>query len=477
VSSERPRNDSQSVASATGDRPTPSPFLCPGSTQPVSRALHLARLNAAWPTCDQCEWRHDTEGLAEKTIEVTDRIRDHRSVGIQRTEFGIRGQYINELDRRTASELARLFCVCLHENTKATDRAEAEDARRDQSAVRNSSSSIGSLNRELPVSFTEPDPVVVGYDGRHSSPDIFVGVTAAVREYGLPLIDLGRCTAASIQEAARSQPGCAGAIFITGGGSPSSWTGLDVSDAAGDPIPVVWKDFGVRLQHVSLANDREHAGGTEPVRQPEDRLTEMLNRMRSENRNTPEAAPAGPSHLRLLLPPLENRSRWVSRLGRHSGEHRLLDFEPTYRQWLKLWYPENQPMRIQVCSDDGLVQQRVAWLAEQTQLEMICRSVHDSAILPSCRITMTIHEDDRFFSLQNAAGESIGTNQLAALINVTIHSQASQVTAHTDAASGRFWLTDAGRTASLHSTEHVRDGLAVLGLLAKLITSGLMSLD
>lgn len=480
MSSERPRSELHGMASAAAERPNVSPFLCPGGTQPVSRALHLARLNAAWPTCDQCEWRHDTEGLAQKTIEVTDRIRDHRAIGIQRTEFGVRGQYINELDRKTASELARLFCVCLYENSKATDQAEAEEARRRETANRSRSSSADRSAIEVKASFAELQPVVVGYDGRSSSPDIFVGVTAAVREFGLPLIDLGRCTAASIQEAARSQPGCSGAIFVTGSGSPASWTGLDVSDAAGDPVPVVWKDFGVRLQHVSLTAQSGPVPNAHQVRQPEDRLTEMLNRMRSENRTSPkttaETTTAATSHLRLLLPPLENRSRWLARLGRHSGEQRLLDFEPTYRQWLRRWYPEKHPMRVHVRSEDVLVQQRVAWLAEQTQLELICRSIHDSTNIPSCRLTLTIHEDDRFFSLQNFNGDAISAERLAAMINVAIHSQASQVTAHTDTASGRFWLTDASRSSSLHSTEHVRDGLAVLGLVSRLMTAGRISL-
>ena len=92
-----------------------SPFVCPGSSAAISRSIHLARLNAAWPGCDQCEWRFDSEGLAERTVQETDRIRSHRIDGIRRTEFGIRGQYINDLDRQTAADLTRIFCACLHE--------------------------------------------------------------------------------------------------------------------------------------------------------------------------------------------------------------------------------------------------------------------------------------------------------------------------------------------------------------------------
>jgi hypothetical protein len=492
VSSEFPRNATLRPGTS-GITTTPlSPFLCPGSSQPVTRSIHLARLNAAWPECDRCEWRHDTEGLAEKTVATTERIRDQRSTGIQRTEFGIRGQYINDLDRRTTSELARLFCFCLNENQSASESPETI-------AVKSSehwpAASIGPgkmrpadmIPPAVNVSLVMLSPLVVGYDGRNSSPDIFVGVSAAAREFGLPIVDIGRCTAASLQEAARSQPDCCGAMFVTGAGSPVSWIGLDVLDAAGDPIPVIWKDFGVRLQHVSMDASGSSPAAASAARVPDDRLTEMLHRMRSHQHPDEKREAAFRSQLRLVLPPLEERSRWMARLSRHSGTHQILDFEQTYRQWLTRWYPEKQGLRIQVRSDDVLIQQRVAWLAEHTGLELIGRSVHDHTSIPACQITITIEEDDRCFTVENTFGEKISPDRLAAMINVAIHSQASQVTAHTDHASGRFWLTDSGRTSagqvgsghkkSVRSTEHVRDALAVLGLLCRLILAGRMNLQ
>ncbi len=75
---------------------------------PGDNAIHLARLNVAWAGCDHCEWRFDAEGLAERTVVETGRIRSHRIDGIRRTEFGIRGQYINDLDRQTAADLTRV---------------------------------------------------------------------------------------------------------------------------------------------------------------------------------------------------------------------------------------------------------------------------------------------------------------------------------------------------------------------------------
>lgn len=472
------RNDDQlSARHFSRDAVSASPFLCPGSTQTISRALHLARLNAAWPTCDQCEWRHDTEGLAQKTVEVTERIRNYRATGIQRTEFGVRGPYLNALDRRTTSELARVFCFCLHEHATAADPIRQNEGHPPPVGIRLHSLPEKTSPSDVQLAVSEISPAVVGYDGRSSSPDIFVGVVAAVREFGLPVVDIGRCTAASIQEAARSVPGCSGAIFVTGAGSPASWTGLDVSDSAGDSIPVLWKDFGVRLHHISTEDSQKTSPDSNGSFDANDGLSQRLRQMRSETQNLSPSASGKTSHLGLLLPAPENRTRWMARLSRCSGTHHVLDFEPEYRQWLARWYPESYDIRVRVQSDDVLIQQRVGWLAERTGLQLISRPLSDDSTIPVCRMTIVIREDDRLFTLKNAAGITIASERLAAMINVAIHSQASHVTAHSDAASGRFWLADADRSASDRSTEHVRDALAVLGLTTRLMSTGRLALD
>ncbi len=452
-------------------------FLCPGSSQIISRAVHLARLNAGWSICDECDWRMNTEGLAEKTVLTAERIRDHRANGILRTEFGFRGQHINELDRRTTSDLARVFCFCLHEQSAFAASNEDSMAGSRIKSARAASNSSSSSPNDLQPTLEKLAPVVIGYDGRNSSPDIFVGVTSAIREFGLPVIDIGRSTAASIQEAARTLPDCCGSVFVTGAGMPNSWTGLDVSDAAGDPIPVVWKDFGVRLLHISQESTTAHNTSRVSGESADDALSQMIERMRSQGQAPVQDRSSHTRRLRLLLPAVEERTRWMSRLSRQSGEHRLLDFEPKYREWLARWYPPQNGLRIHVRSDDMLIHQRVAWLAEHSNMELVSRPLHDASTIRSCHMTMTINEDDRQFSLENGNGTVISPERLAAMLNVAVHSAASQVTAHADSASGRFWLTDAGRSASDRLTEHVRDSLALLGLISKLLITDRLSLD
>lgn len=451
-----------------------SPFVCPGSTQAVSRAVHLARLNAAWPDCDQCEWRTDSEGLAEKTLQATERIRDHRGAGLHRTEFGVRGPYINELDRRTAADLARIFASCVNELAMAADQEPAPivAARAPQQYRPVTNATPESA---VPAKLNDVHAVVVGYDGRSSSPDIFVGVTAAVREMGLSVIDIGRCTAASIQEAARSLQGCAGIMFVTGAGKPAAWTGLDVMDTHGESVPVVWKDFGVRLQHVTSNSSATGHEEFNRVNADSDELSEVLRRIRGE---TELATPRVPSmaHLRLWLPSIEARVRWSGRLSRHSGQHEVVNFEPRYREWLTRWYPQESSLRVLLRSDDPLIQERATWLAEQTGIELYVRALRDDVSIPSCRFSITVFEDDRQFVINDDHHSDVTPERLAVLINASIHSQSSQVTAHADAASGRFWLTDARRRSELEGTEHVRDALAILGLTMKLIESGRLNL-
>ena len=408
-----------------------SPFVCPGSHVAISRSIHLARLNAAWPGCDQCEWRFDSEGLAERTVQQTERIRSHRIDGIRRTEFGIRGQYINDLDRQTAADLTRIFCSCLHEKSTDTDPRNSERGGVSPPVHVRTPQPLANLAADsATATFQSIAPVIVGYDGRSASVDLAIGVVAASREFGLPVIDIGRCTAASIQEAARSFRESCGAILVTGAGSPNAWAGLDAFDRNGDTVPVVWKDVGVQLEHVS--------------------------------------SDAG-AFLKLQLPDTATRARWARRLTRQSGPHNVVSFEDRYRDWLLRWYPKQSTLRILVRTDDELIQQRLAWISGLTGMEIICRSSHDSSVPPHVAMTMTVPEDDRRFQIVNAGNQIVPVDRLALILNRAMHRQSVHVTAHADAASSRFWISDTARIGAPGAAESIHDALATLGLISRLM--------
>ncbi|MFO0979960.1 MAG: hypothetical protein U0996_26415 [Planctomycetaceae bacterium] len=449
-------------------------FVCPGQNMSVSRSIHLARLNAAWPVCDGCEWRFHTEGLNEKTVVETTRIREHRRQGIQRTEFGIRGPYLNALHRRMAEELVRIFCQCLV----------------DRSTVQ------GSLQRpeskEIQPERLSLAPVVIGFDGRSSSPDIFVGVSSSIREFGLPVIDLGRSTAASLQEALRCLPESCGGILVTGAGCPNSWTGLDVFDRSGDSVPVVWKDFGIRLQHPGLeSSDTPSTASlagydTDVPDEMSHRLQQIRSaKMLSENEGRgavrsdavrTSLAPRTAGILQLVLPEPDQRSSWPRRMTRHSGALTLVDFEDRYRDWLSRWYPREFEQRVIVETNDQLIRQRVLWLAESQELCLIPRSTQESQAADDA-LTIRVDDDDRFFAFHRASGLQINAGRLADSLNRAIASHASHITVHADDVSGRFWLTDAARPSLGLSTEQIHDALAVIGLVCRLASAGRLQLQ
>lgn len=451
-------------------------FLCPGQSISVSRSIHLARLNAAWPVCDECEWRFHTEGLSERTVFETSRIREHRRQGIQRTEFGIRGPYLNALHRRMAEELVRIFCQCLVDRSTVQESMPRQDG------------------KEIQAERLIMAPVLIGYDGRSSSPDIFVGVSSSIREFGLPVIDLGRCSAASLQEALRCQPESCGGILVTGAGFPNSWTGLDVFDRSGDSVPVVWKDFGIRLQHpgTEILHSSEPVGGSSSADPVQDGLSMLLDQLRSSRSRAADnqgdsvhpsdmltsgafVSKYSASTLQLVLPEPEQRSSWPRRMSRQSGSLTLMDFEDRYRDWLSRWFPENFEHRIVVQTNDVLVRQRILWLAEHHRMSLIPRSIAESSVADDI-LTVQVEEDDRFFTVHGPSGVAIRPVRLAEVLNRAIASHASHITVHADEVSGRFWLTDAARPSLGLSTEQIHDALAVTGLMCRLAATGRLQL-
>lgn len=472
-------------------------FLCPGQSQPISRAVHLARLNAAWSVCDDCEWRNHSEGLATRTIEQTERIREHRLDSLRRTEFGVRGPYVNAIDRSVAADFARIFCRCFAE---LSDDSASTGA---SSSIKKTVASRTTLQRELMAdppselaishvtpTFAEISPIVLGYDGRPSSLDLFAGVLAAVREFGFPVIDIGRCTAASLAAAVRSHELSAGSLLVTGAGSASSWNGLDATDVNGDPMPVLWKDFSIRLHHESShhpSETTERLSAIDLDRREDSAVDELLRRIRGELSKPPDrdainrrgdvvTLGSGSRVLRLDLPDVQTRKQWSRRLSRESGTHQVEDFESSYREWLAAWFPTQGESRVLIRTDDELIHDRARWLKSRTGVELVARGTNESSEVPACRFAIVLEEDDRSFRIAGRRGELIDPERLALLINRASQATGTQISAHGDNASERFWLSDSVRQGASLKTHRIRDGLAILGFITRLIESGYLNL-
>lgn len=435
-------------ADALLSEPAPSsPFLCPGHATPVSRAVHLARLHAGWSGCDQCDWRNDLEGLAESARQQLTRIRQRRMGGVRRTEFGIRGVWLNDLTRARAAWLMHVFCDSLYGSAAAA----AHPQRPTSVAGAGRTAEHPAASDSAASAITRP-ALVTGYDGRPSSLDIFAGTLSAIRECGFPVIDIGRCTAASLLEAARSLPETHAAVLVTGSGTPPSWTGFDVFDREGHPLPVRWDAYGIRLTALS-----------EPLKDSVDAVASE-----SADRGPGRADPAAESIVLEL--PSRSDSGFPARRTRSSGSCRSLPFEQRYRRTLLRWFPDRSSVPVGVATGDALVTERVHWLMTHGSLNLHTHSpsgTPDKGARP--HLELRIPEDDRSFTLVDRNGCAFRPDELADRINRAIQSRSSHVTAHADAASGRFWLTDAARTSSASSTEQITDALAALGLLLRLI--------
>ena len=182
-------------------------YTCPGETYPISQSVHLARLAAFYPKCRDCPARTETGNLPQETLEV---LRSTERRVERPTLFeaeGARGVYLNELNRDSAARIAGAFARRLWDDaplTAGTDQPQSPQTR---------------LRRSEPL-------VVIGYDQRPSSPDIFAGVASMLGRMSCRVVDISLTTRPCFDFAV-DHLAAAGGVFVTGSGCGPSWTGLD----------------------------------------------------------------------------------------------------------------------------------------------------------------------------------------------------------------------------------------------------------
>lgn len=148
-------------------------FVCPGQLQPVSAAVHRARLSSGWSVCDECDWRLHTEGLSERSAAQALSIRQHRVTGIERTEFGVRGLWLNALTPAAVRTLAQILGLSLV-NSRQLQRESAVQLAADRTA--------GSAATALPVEWAAAPELLMGFDSRGFSAEVFAAVVTPVRQ-------------------------------------------------------------------------------------------------------------------------------------------------------------------------------------------------------------------------------------------------------------------------------------------------------
>ena len=441
---------SSAVASG-GDTQT---YQCPGETSPVSRAVHLGRLAAGWSGCRDCVWKDDVGDAVRLTAIVRSEIEKHD--GVRRTEFGVRGRYLNAIDRFRAAQLATIFSTQIAQQTMTVETdspSEAEDADH--------------------VCATANVTVAIGYDGRLGSPDLFAGVNSAVRQNGCDVVDAGRCTAASLLNVVRINPNVRGAILVTGAGGSAGDVGVDVFTQDQQPVPVPWQKYGVINR--ACQTDRRCTSA--------DSIEDVLTQFRSGGREQMSDATGTVQfeESELILPDLTDSGQHLFRSVRHSGGLTSVQSEDEYRLWLKRWWPNTSGVAVTAGVVDSVVADRLQWLATNRLLNIQLRTTQatstagENAMVEAGRSTAVrfeIGEDDRFVSIASRHNVFHSADKIAAWINRAIHAGNSHVTAHATTDGTRILLVDVAPPNSGRQQELISDGLAVAGLVTSLLSSG-----
>jgi phosphomannomutase len=225
---------------------TPVAYVCPGEDHPIPRSIHLARLAAYYPKCRECEHRRDTGQLPRSTV---GRLEQTAARVVRPSPFGpegIRGEYLNHLTRQIAGRVAEAVADWCWQSQPHAGRLP----------------SLDDEDEQADHSVHAGPAIVLGHDDRPSSPDLCVGVSAALRRMGCEVVDVGRVSGACHAFAVEHLQADAG-LFVTGSSRPPQWTGIDLSGPRGVP----WSMGGAITQGTLVDVERRYlAGVSRPTR-------------------------------------------------------------------------------------------------------------------------------------------------------------------------------------------------------------------
>ena len=238
------------AASTIGEK-----YQCPGEPYAISESVHLSRLAAGYSKCRICLHRQTGRdvtrgaagGIADDSAEITEQVSLTVDLSTDRLGAGeaegIRGRYLNEINRASAGDWAGALARWLWDNGESEGGAQT---------TFNSPDCVGLAAADLETSadfgptadagegirlLEAARPglcVVLAQDERPSSPDLAVGAGQALRRMGCEVIDLGASTRPTLMFAVNHLQ-AAGAVMITGAGCDPGWTGFDFIVRRGIP--------------------------------------------------------------------------------------------------------------------------------------------------------------------------------------------------------------------------------------------------
>lgn len=483
---------------------TGSEFQCPGENKPISAAIHRARLAQGWPACQSCLWNDASP--SDETGSTQPRVHRSRRQGIRRTEYGIRGAWLNEIDRWTASFMATVIATHVTQSVNQVEHS----SRISHRSFPKPSSTQDPLESTSVIT-AQPAVIVVGFDHSPGAADIFAGVSSALVKTGSQIVDAGRCTATSLLLCLRKHSAATAAVLVTGSGAASGDIGMDILDRFGRAISVPWRRFGLsaKIHHEPRTSaGRTNTSLSQRTEEFTDaRLQAILNNVRPGQRQfsptATGAAASQPATKRqvsesiLFLPESWQRNRQERRTVRHSGHRITVDSERSYRRWLTRWWPQDSSASLCFQVQHPLVADRIQWLAAERRLNLhaelknagrstsrtdpsessALKQQRNASSTATQQLTaeftrhapcVTIHDDDRHFELTTIHGKQLSPERLADWINNSTHALLQHVTAHA-ASPSRLTLVDVAAPDSGIGQDHIDDALAVSGLILTLM--------
>lgn len=208
------------------------PYQCPGEPAPISEGVHLSRLATFYSKCRHCSHRTEMARLSPSLRAEWERIMAQAAAESLFRRNGVRGRAHSDWTPREATQLAAAYLAVLAEVIEV----HRGRSSRPSSAVR----------------------VVLGYDTRAESPEFAVAMARTLRQHGAELIDLGWTTRPRVEQRLRTS-GAGGAVFVTGAGCESGWTGADLMG----PDGIIWSREGI----LDLVEERFHTLVPRPVRE------------------------------------------------------------------------------------------------------------------------------------------------------------------------------------------------------------------
>ncbi|HEY2250363.1 MAG TPA: hypothetical protein VGH74_04850, partial [Planctomycetaceae bacterium] len=218
-------------------------FRCPGEEYDISRSVHLARVAAFYSKCLHCPHAPVGDGSAtpgDSNCDIAVLPPGKSQQGPPQsahtslfTTEGVRGRYLNELNRSLAAEIAGAMASRRWEESVGSVPAGSCEAG-PASEISGSDEFLTTEGIRI-LKPGRPGPcIVVAHDERPSSPDIVTGVGQALRRMGCQVVDIGLATRPCWMFAVNHLQ-AAGGILVTGAGRDPGMTGLDFVGQGGLP--------------------------------------------------------------------------------------------------------------------------------------------------------------------------------------------------------------------------------------------------